>query len=890
MAALLPAQGGMNRSDPPAGGGNTLLLPGREPKPQDEDSGPRPGFFAIDNVDRFVRKAKDFLARDEYDAAIQVLVDVLEGKVVQDAAPPQQAPSQEVPQPEPANRGRQPGRAPTQPPERPTLPSPEDDPSRAVYSADGRLFRPVRRLVHELLAGLPPAGIELFRARYEVEAEQAYRTAMARRDPRALEAVATRWFVTKAAARALLGAGDLLMDQGELRAAMQLFLVLRDVYPKDERRAVLGPDASLWVRIALCLQLLGERQRAVETLHAAAAEQPDAAVRVLGEAVALRDLERHPLFAGGPGGAPGARAASFALGGESQALVPLWELRFADPQPYRAAQAEGQRANMVTTLSGEGSNLPAPRPREFAPGGTVAILGDEVAFFDHMRLRVHEAGSGRAVLETQHSLAQQRPRQGAPRARHASFDYAVQQVEWDEQRFYFVFGSDRPVGNRRLELCNELIAIDARSGNLVWTTRTNRERGTGTSELTWLAAPTRHGTLLLAPVLDQGAYGVQCVEAATGRPVYRTLLHIGGSELVRAPGVRVVVQGGTAFVATNAGALGALDAATGELRWLRRVEREDPFRPPVRRLRSRAEQNVFGMVNYYREHEQGGFAPAELLVRDGIVLCAPTDGQCLLGVDGASGELLWVVPREGNAHRHLLGANRKHVYLAGSRLLCVDLRSGVRLWEDEVPMSAPLRFAGRGLVNDEWVVLPDDRALLMLPADGGRWRRLALPRVAPGEGDQTGPVNLTASGPYVAAVYEGGVELYGVPEAIASRAQSETDPRRRANWLLLAGDLHGALAVAEAELAKLNGAGEPEPPERDAWAQRAIDQAGEIALESARAAAREPALAVLDRVRPLLRGSEELRRWRLHRVNVLRVLKDGAAAEREQRLLEEGRE
>ena len=46
------------------------------------------------------------------------------------------------------------------------------DARNSVFSHDGRLFRPVRRLCHELLAQLPDVGIEIYRTKFEFEAEE----------------------------------------------------------------------------------------------------------------------------------------------------------------------------------------------------------------------------------------------------------------------------------------------------------------------------------------------------------------------------------------------------------------------------------------------------------------------------------------------------------------------------------------------------------------------------------------------------------------------------------------------------------------------------------------------------------------------------------------------
>ena len=180
------------------GGGVPLVVRGGlvVERPQD---GPQTGvvvrMLESPTLDRFLRKAEDFLGREDYGGAIKVLQDVLEGNIHLDSEEPAAtgAPGEGEPAPEADPLGQ------------------EDDPTHAVFSSDNRLYRPVRRLCQELLASLPDQGLALYREKYEVEARRALDDAVARRDVRALEAAYNRYFVPFSAACALYATGDLLM-------------------------------------------------------------------------------------------------------------------------------------------------------------------------------------------------------------------------------------------------------------------------------------------------------------------------------------------------------------------------------------------------------------------------------------------------------------------------------------------------------------------------------------------------------------------------------------------------------------------------------------------------------------------------------------------------------
>ena len=245
-------QGSLLDPPPPARPGDAL--PVRDPR---VDPGIPVEILESPNIDRYLRRAQDFLARDDYAGAIKILQVVVEGRTLA-----------ELPDGEPAAESRSDA---TQP-DSPGAATPAgggadggrqfqrllEEAENAVFSSDGRLYHPVHRLCHDLLASLPVEGRRWYRTRFEVEAEQALEVALAGRDPLALEEVYERWFLTHAAGEALLARGELLMDQGRGRAAIDVFRKLLDPYPAEARRELGIDDATLRFRIAVCFALIGD--------------------------------------------------------------------------------------------------------------------------------------------------------------------------------------------------------------------------------------------------------------------------------------------------------------------------------------------------------------------------------------------------------------------------------------------------------------------------------------------------------------------------------------------------------------------------------------------------------------------------------------------------------
>jgi len=240
----------------------------------DDDPGDRVEMFENPNLDRYLERAQSFLDRDDYTAAVEVLQDVIEGKTVEVFAT---RPDEVDPAAAAAAAGTDPDSSQPAGTTSPGTTSPgttslgttspgttslaatgvinfrpvggntsqhsgdpaggsELDARNAVFSRDGRIYRPVRRLCHELLARMPDVGIQIYRTTYEFAAEQMLAEAVASGSATALEQVANRYFITLPAGRAMMMLADRLMHEGRYRACVQVLLDLLEVYPAQNRK------------------------------------------------------------------------------------------------------------------------------------------------------------------------------------------------------------------------------------------------------------------------------------------------------------------------------------------------------------------------------------------------------------------------------------------------------------------------------------------------------------------------------------------------------------------------------------------------------------------------------------------------------------------------------
>ncbi len=617
----------------PVGG---AIVPGTtSEKGGETDEGVAVELFESPNLDRYLRRAQDCMSREDYPQAIKILQDVIEGRTLEaqdtsgkepgqaaDADQPKEpkdgekaedksgakaepksdpkpaAKEAEKPKKVVAKAGAQvrvrggkfeseDGAAP-QPVKRPDL----SDPANSVFSAGGRLYRPVRRLCQELLAGLPPAALMLYRTQFDVEAQEALDAAERDGSTALFERVVNRWFATLAAGKAMQALADRCMQSGRYRSAVQVLRDLADLYPKSNLKE-LGID-PLWCRfkIALCLRLADEQGAASDEAKAIAGAYPDESLRVMGELQPMRTLAESSMFRAGDqslvsSAVVRATKSEALLDPATQTLVPLWQHR-SKRNPYAAPPPPKDSDRNNFFFSGEGAlSLVAPPSTDYGTGTSVAFLGgasitDRAVFLDGNRMRVADAFSGLLLAQGDKSDEVVPAQENKPRPRVPVYDFALQRPLEDETRYYVIASFPKPAQTAEPLKSNELLAYDKQSGARAWSSDDFHEGDASYKEVTFLAAPTLSGERLLAPVLRDGAYALQCIERSTGKPLWCTKVHAGGTPYFKAPGTKVEVIGGTAYMLTNAGVLAAVDTFAGELRWLRRYERRHPLREPAK--------------------------------------------------------------------------------------------------------------------------------------------------------------------------------------------------------------------------------------------------------------------------------------------------------------------
>lgn len=258
-----------------------------------------------------------------------------------------------------------------------------------------------------------------------------------------------------------------------------------------------------------------------------------------------------------------------------------------------------------------------------------------------------------------------------------------------------------------------LICLDAQSGRQLWIAG---KKGEDIIDSAHVLSPPAciGGSVYVTAVKSQGARGndyyLVRLNAEDGRTVCSTFLctrigHAAGGEVLYPP-APAVISDGTVYVATNAGAVCAVDATSGRLRW---TTLYDQFNSVVKSGRNRFERAVRRDVS---------FAYGAPAAHRGVLAVAPPEADCLIALDAENGRTLWRLDNSCREYSHLLGARKGVIILSGSKIAALEARTGRRLWASEPDLGAAV--SGMGFMSGDLLMLPADDMLTAIDSRTGR--------------------------------------------------------------------------------------------------------------------------------------------------------------------------
>lgn len=550
----------------------------------------------------------------------------------------------------------------------------------------------VRQFCQQRLAALPSEALEIYRRQTDSKARRWYEQGVQSRDRQALERVVNRYFCSRYGDEALLALGEIALEAGhydEARFRWQQMLPAEaasgDPEPLNYPDTDL-PKAAIRARLVLVSIMEGSLARAREELARLRADFGKASGRLAGrEANYVETLD--DLLAAAAKWPPrvvGRQWLTFAGSPQRNQHAPraidvgapAWTVKLP-PAPQSDANT-ARRAGLPLMRVAETHRLPLSY-YPLVTGGLVLVnTAYEVFAFDLQ--------TGKRAWSAQSPIAQPRrdPRFEVTRN---SLGTARFTMTVHGNRLYATLG---PPGTTTLgSRGGELVCLDlSAEGRLIW------KAETGEDELHFEGAPLCDaGHVYIAArksSMSSASAHVICYDARNGHQQWKRYICAanspGGGLYREITHNLLTLNDETLYFNTNLGAVAALSARDGTLRWIATYQR--------------VTQRHVGddYHHFYRD-----LTPC--LYDHGRLYVAPSDHGSIFAIDAARGTMIWTTaPGAANSIVHLLGVGHGNLLASGNSLWWIDAQNGKvrRRFAEQGSMQA----FGRGVLAGDKVYWP----------------------------------------------------------------------------------------------------------------------------------------------------------------------------------------
>ena len=273
---------------------------------------------------------------------------------------------------------------------------------------------------------------------------------------------------------------------------------------------------------------------------------------------------------------------------------------------------------------------------------------------------------------------------------------------------------------RLLALPSDLVCLDLEhgQGKLVWKTSAH-ELDAGTPDKAssvFEGTPIVHDDRLFVALSSrqpQTQTSVACLDAGNGKLIWIQKVCAALSGPTHHQDVvahqLLTLAHGVIYFSTNQGAIAALDAFDGTMKWVVTYETRSVDDPSATNDQTR---HTLKPCLYYR----------------GTIAAAPNDTDDVFGIDAATGTVLWRHRLRGGTW-HLLGARQGTLVASGARLWGIEIDTGTVNWQ--IGSADPATFGyGRGLLAGNEVLWPKrDEIFTVHQRTGELLRRIPLTRL-----------------------------------------------------------------------------------------------------------------------------------------------------------------
>ena len=585
-----------------------------------------------------------------------------------------------------------------------------------LFGVTAHRYVSVRDYCHLQLAALPPEALALYRSRVDPLAQKWYEDGIARRDRGLLLNVVEQTLASSWGDDALMALGEMALESGEYASARYFWerIIPADL-PKDAPRTWLGyPDtrldlAAVRARLVLASILEGSMARAREELERFAELHADARGRFGGRDVKYVDALREMAAAAGqwPAVPPDPDWPTLAGSPARNKKVPqpvdvgqvAWRFRL----PKTAALG---RPALAPDATAAGVAEDAKAPLCYHP----VVVGDLVAASSQAEILACDLRTGKpawghgVIFRDQLDKTARRSYNppdtlGVPRFTMTAFG----------GKLYARMGSavtERPEQSAFSAPAGYVVCLDLEAeGRLVWKFTPEDKQ--------WApeGSPLSDGTSVFlamrrSEIGPQVQAHVACLDGETGALGWRTYVCAAETPargtLHQASHNLLTLAGDTLYYNTNLGAVAALSARDGRIKWV-------SLYPRVRQ----------GSLVRPAAHWSRDLTPC--LFDRGRLLVAPADSPRIFALDAATGQILWQTGPEVGDAVHLLGTAGDCLIAAGARIYWIATSGPQRGKVKHVFPDGPEKPGhGRGVLAGGRVYWPTRQSIYVFDQASGR--------------------------------------------------------------------------------------------------------------------------------------------------------------------------
>ena len=632
-----------------------------------------------------------------------------------------------------------------------------EGPDKKDRGYENGLYKSTRERVAADIASLPPAGLSSYRVINDPLARALYTDAQEQFDERKMEQAAQTYFSSSFGDDALAWLSEVAYDRGSQRQAIARIARIAK-HPSPD-----VPKLGLLTRTLMAQAALNDRAGANKTLEEiqSAMQDPKNGTLRAGHAEGPAAIEKLKarIAAIPEGDTPTITNVS----DPARSMTSTWETYFGNASHNPVLQSRqnigllkwsmpiaqllrgpNEEPTPGTILTAEGTQVEDPTIKQHltVKDGFFYLCDDKtIAAYPVGNPRPGPASVGGNALffwptDVEFKSAEKpvNNRQRVNRVRVGVMNGAVCQhpyfVTLSGDRAYGVIGSEPAAQNINnvwggVELkqgSNYLVALQRRSGKRVWALESQREspefKSHSKADQEWLktayfvSAPTYESGTLYAMAIQGGAMHeawVAAFDANTGQMQWRTQICAAAPVFFNSPvqpdiGLPVAVANGTVYVNTNLGAVAAIEAVSGGIKWIRIYDR-------VQSAVNRFNQGNMRMVTDFT-------GPNPPIVQDNLLIVTPQDSDQIYAYDIDSGKRMYPIQRvvksdDGDDQiKHVLGIANGYLVVSGANIHFYEIKSG-KIAGHFVP-ETPVK--GRGMVAGDVVLVATEKSLLCIDA------------------------------------------------------------------------------------------------------------------------------------------------------------------------------